>query len=84
MQVVQKIARHKTSDMTTDFFNATQLPVTGVTASINGFCGEGENCYNKNNLISKFYCKNNKTCEIKINKLFSLKISEKLIRNNIY
>ncbi|WGL60524.1 site-specific integrase [Pigmentibacter sp. JX0631] len=39
MQVVQKIARHKTSDMTTAYFDATQLPVTGVTASIEGILG---------------------------------------------
>jgi ribosomal protein L11 len=37
MQVVQKIARHKTSDMTTAYFDATQLPVTGVTESIERF-----------------------------------------------
>ncbi len=34
LQVVQKIARHKTADMTTAYFDATQLPVTGVTSSI--------------------------------------------------
>ncbi|KAB8029883.1 tyrosine-type recombinase/integrase [Fluviispira multicolorata] len=37
MQVVQKIARHKTSDMTTAYFDATQLPIAGVTSSIDRF-----------------------------------------------
>ncbi|WGL60509.1 tyrosine-type recombinase/integrase [Pigmentibacter sp. JX0631] len=39
MQVLQKITRHKTSDMTTAYVEATQLPVTGVTASIDGILG---------------------------------------------
>jgi hypothetical protein len=37
MQVVQKIARHKTSEMTTAYFDATQLPIAGITSSIDKF-----------------------------------------------
>ena len=37
MQVVQKIARHRTSEMTTAYFDATQLPIAGVTSSIDRF-----------------------------------------------